>query len=147
MKNYAVTRPRNFFDIFNKEFESFFAPTFPEDEMFNWKPLSRVKEEDNYYHLVMDIPGVDKENLKVELKDNVMSIAGERKDHFADEKSEADTYARFEQKFSLPKDVNMDEIDVHQKDGVLEVVLPKARKDDQHKTLHIKEGRSAYLKA
>lgn len=147
MKHFTVSRPLSFFDSFDREFgrdfDRFFSPSFEKEK--SWKPLSRVKEEDNYFHLALDIPGVDKEQLKVDLKDNILNIAGERSDFFKDDKKEVESSWKFNQSFSLPKGINLDEIEVHQNNGVLDVILPKLKKQNESKSFEIKAGKSQLL--
>ena len=142
MRNYQLMRPFSLFQDLDKDFDQIF---YPETKNAKWKPFSRVKEEETHYHLAMDIPGVDKEHLKVELNDQILTIAGERKDHFDKNGAEFDTYASFEQSYTLPKDSNFDEIEVNQSNGVLDIVIPKARKVDTKKSLEVKDGSSSFL--
>jgi HSP20 family protein len=110
-----------------------------------WKPLSRVQEKENFFHLALDIPGVDQEHLKVDLKENILNISGERKNHFKNEDEEVDSFLRFEQKFSLPQGINPDEIEVHQENGVLDIIIPKLSKKNESKSIEVKVGKSQHL--
>lgn len=143
MRQFSVGRPLSFFDNFEREFDQFFTPKRYEGK--EWRPLSRVQEKENYYHLALDIPGVGREDLKVELKNNILSISGQRKDHFKEANSEGDSFIHFESQFSLPKGINSDEIEVHQEDGVLDVIIPKLQKQDQVKNIEIKAGKNQLL--
>lgn len=143
MRHFQLTRPLNFFESLDRDFDRFFAPDRKTET--EWKPFSRVREQEDFYLLSLDIPGVDKEYLKVELKDSILSISGERKDRFKDENTEVNTLASFDQRFSLPKGTNLDEIEVHQENGVLDVLIPKTKKEDLSKTIEVKTGRSQFL--
>ncbi len=143
MRSYQLSRPVSFFDSFDKEFDRFFNPVSNEER--KWKPFSRVKEEKNHYHLALDIPGVDKEDLKVELNDNILAISGERKDEFEKENVSFKSFGKFEQRFSLPKDVQAAEIEVNQHNGVLDIVIPKIDKVEERKNIEIKSGKSNLL--
>lgn len=143
MRHFSVARPFSFFDNFDRDLDQVFKGNLEKDQY--WKPLSRVQEKENYFHLALDIPGVDKENLKVDLKENVLSISGQRKDHFKDENRESDSYWKFEQRYSLPQGINTDEIQVHQENGVLDIIIPKVIKKDEAKTLEVKSGKSQLL--
>ncbi|MAX66009.1 MAG: Hsp20/alpha crystallin family protein [Bacteriovoracaceae bacterium] len=142
MRQYDLVGPLSLLSNFDKDFNEFFNPRFDKS---GWKPLSRVKEEGNHYHLALDIPGVDSENLKVDLKENILSIKGERKDHFFKDNAEVENYSHFEQSFSLPKDANLDEIEVSHDNGVLDVVIPKASKENESKVLEVKKGKSNFF--
>ena len=139
MRRYDLVRP---FSLFH-DFDSLFDPSFSKE--MKWNPESRVKEEENFYHLAMDIPGVDREHLKVDLKDNILSIEGERKDLFKKEGTEVSSYGIFSQRFSLPKDSNLEEIEVSQHNGVLDIIIPKAKKNLEGKSLEIKNGKNGLL--
>lgn len=143
MNRYHIARPFSLFENFDRDFDRFFAPDSSKEKM--WKPFSRVEEEDNHYHLALDIPGVDKEHLKVELKENVLSISGERKDHIKKDNGEFRSYGSFSQSYSLPQDANPSEIEVSQHNGVLDIVIPKMIKEKESKSLDIKSGLNPLL--
>lgn len=136
MKRYELVRPFNFFEDFNRDFDRLFANDG--EKVKQWKPQSRIFEEENKYHLSLDIPGVDKEHLRVELKSNVLEVEGEKRDHFKKDGEEFKSYGHFSQKFSLPEDSNIDEIEVHQHNGVLDIIIPKVIAKDFSKSLEIK---------
>jgi HSP20 family protein len=140
MRHYDLMRPFSLLEGFDKDFDKLFYPKVGKSE---WKPLSRVKEEEGHYHLALDIPGVDKEFLKVELKDLIISISGERKDSFVKKNSNEESVMRFEQHFSLPKDSNIAEIEVSQKNGILDIVIPKQNKQVEVKSFEIKDGENS----
>ena len=96
--------------------------------------------------LGLDIPGVDKEHLKVDLREDILAVSGERKDFQHRDGEEAKTYASFSQNFTLPQDSNISEIDVSQNNGVLNIVIPKVKKEEISRTLEIKSGTSNLLK-
>ena len=143
MRHFTVAKPFNFFNSFDKELDQVFRGDFEREQL--WKPLSRVKEMEKFFYLSLDIPGVDKEHLKVELKENTLNIFGEREDHFKREGEEVDARLKFEQRYSLPQGVNSDEIEVHQKNGVLDIIIPKIQKNSESKSFQVNEGRSQLL--
>jgi HSP20 family protein len=84
-----------------------------------------------------------KEDITVDVKDNAISISGERK--IKDEVKEGDyyrvesSYGKFERSFSLPENVDIENIHANSEDGVLEVVIPKfEKKVNKPKTIEIK---------
>ena len=143
MRHFSVVKPLSIFDNLDRDIDRFLSPDAQIAR--SWKPISRVKEEERYFHLTLDIPGVDKEHLKVEIKDSVLNISGEREDHFVKDNNDVKAALRFEQRFSLPKGIDQDEIEVHQKDGVLDVVIPKSKKQNESKSIEVKVGRSPLL--
>ena len=143
MRHLQLAKPFSLFGDFDKDFEQLFHQQKP--GVYSWKPQSRIYDENNHYHVAMDIPGVDKEHLKVDLKDNVLSIKGERKDLIRSERDEIQKFGAFEQRFSLPKDANIKEIEVSQINGVLDIVIPKKNPEQESQVLEIKSGKNILL--
>ena len=94
-----------------------------------WTPRVNISENEKSYEISAEIPGVSKDNIKVDLKDNKLTIKGEKK---AERKEEKDNYIRversygnFERSFYLNDDVDVTKLNASFKDGVLNVSLPK----------------------
>jgi HSP20 family protein len=143
MTHYDLMRPFSLLEGLDKDFDQLFYPKVGNS---GWKPLSRVREEETHYHLALEIPGVDKENLKVELKDSILSINGERNDTFLNDNVRDKNTTHFEQHFSLPKDSNLSEIEVSQNNGILDIVIPKVNKKIEVKSFEIKTGKNVLIK-
>ncbi|MDR1912639.1 MAG: Hsp20/alpha crystallin family protein [Helicobacteraceae bacterium] len=97
----------------------------------SFSPAVNTRETDSAYLIALDLPGVEKDGITVDLKDNALSISGERK--FENEVKEDDyyrlesRYGRFERRFSLPDNADPDAIEAVFKNGVLTLTLPKAQ--------------------
>ncbi|MBD3798262.1 MAG: Hsp20/alpha crystallin family protein, partial [Campylobacterales bacterium] len=84
-----------------------------------------------------DLPGVDKKDINVDIKDGVLTISGERK--FKEEVNEKDFYkmesfyGKFQRSFSLPDDIDNDKIDANTENGVLNVFIPKSAPKESKK--------------
>jgi HSP20 family protein len=97
-----------------------------------WVPLVDIAEDDKEYTVKVELPGVRKEDVKVTVEDDVLTISGERKI----EKEEKGrryhrverSYGAFERSFTLPDDALADKIHADFKDGVLQVHIPKGEK-------------------
>lgn len=95
----------------------------------DWQPAVDVSERDKEYLVKAQLPGVKKDDVKVELLNGVLTVSGERKM----EKEEKDekhhrvesAYGSFTRSFVVPEDVLADKIAADYKDGVLAVHLPK----------------------
>jgi len=94
-----------------------------------WLPAVDVREDDNAYHLSLDIPGVDPAQVSVQAVTGVLSVSGERK---LDAAVESDSPARsehrygsFQRRFNLPDSADIDNIQARSKHGVLMVTVPK----------------------
>ncbi len=106
-------------------------------------PTVNTREAEDAYYVELDLPGIKKEDIDIDVKDNVITISGERK--IENEIDEEDYYSiesqfgRFERSFTLPENVNADKIHAQSTDGVLEVVIPKeVKKEDKPKKIKIK---------
>ena len=107
----------------------------PEDENITvpeWAPLVDIAEDDKEYLIKVELPEVQKDNVKVTVESGTLTISGERK-------TEAETkgrkfhrveryYGRFERSFSVPDDAEADNVKAEFKDGVLRVHLAKSEK-------------------
>jgi HSP20 family protein len=76
-----------------------------------------------------ELPGVDKEDIKVDLKDGVLTLSGQRS-HEKEVKEEnyyrkERAFGRFQRSFSVPTEIDPDKIKAEFKDGVLKVEIPK----------------------
>jgi HSP20 family protein len=95
-------------------------------------PSVNIKETDNSYQVEMAAPGMKKEDFRVELDNNILTISSERTDE-REEGGEKEKYSRrefsyesFQRSFSLPKEVvDEDKIEAHYRDGVLQLTIPK----------------------
>ncbi len=102
------------------------------DREFAWAPAIEVKELPDKYILKVDVPGVKKEDLKLEVSDNVLTISGERKEE--KEEKEAQYYRReilygsFQRSIQLPSNVEPDKISAKLENGVLTIEIPKTEK-------------------
>ena len=129
--------PMKDFRDLEKRMESAFK--FPEiGELSNvsgFSPSVNTREGEYAYHVEVDLPGVKKEDIHVDLKDNVLTISGERKtkkevkekDYYKMESS----YGKFQRSFTLPENTDAENIDANCKDGVLEVMIPKLKKSEK----------------
>jgi HSP20 family protein len=94
-------------------------------------PAVNTREADDAYYIESDLPGVRKEDISIDVHDNVLTISGERK--VEKEREEDDfyrvesLYGRFERSFTLPDDVDAEKIEAEAKDGILTVKIPKAK--------------------
>jgi len=94
-------------------------------------PLVNIKETNENFEVEMAAPGMNKEDFKVELDGNVLTITSERKDE--NEVKEGERYSRrefsyqsFQRLFQLPKEVvDADKIEAKYENGVLRLVIPK----------------------
>lgn len=140
MRNALMPRANDLWDPFNlfrdvhEELERPFGRAIlPAKPWGNRKaffaPDVDVKDEKDRIVVKADIPGIKKEELSITVKDDLLTLKGERKE--AQEKKEKDYYysERFEGSFvrtiELPAGVKASDVKATYKDGVLEITLPK----------------------
>jgi HSP20 family protein len=97
-----------------------------------WAPLVDITEDEKEYVIKAELPEVKKEDVKVSVQDNVISISGERKSE-KEEKGKKyhrveRAYGSFYRSFTLPEDADGGIVAAEFKDGVLKVRLPKSEK-------------------
>ena len=119
MRTFEMVRPNSLFFDFDRNLETFFKPHREQKEGKNGSNYE-LHSDEKYYYLALEVPGYTKENLKIELKDNELTVSGERESFFDSEKK-----IDFEKAFIVPKDTLQDEIKVALKDGILKVTIPK----------------------
>ena len=122
----------------NRLFNTFFDSPTPSNGgnagVRRWIPAMDVVETEDHFVLRADLPGLSESDVNIELEDNVLTVAGERK---AEHEQRSEGYYRVERAFgsfsrslTLPEGVNADAIQASFDNGVLEVRIPKP---EQHK--------------
>lgn len=103
----------------------------------SFSPACEIRDEEKNYLISVDVPGLSKEELEIEVKENQLHVTGERKQK---ERSEKDSllrserrYGRFSRAFTLPQNVNTDAIEARFENGVLEIAIPKEEKAQARK--------------
>ncbi len=101
----------------------------PGDGFDVWTPSTDMVETDDSYIITMDLPGIPKDDVTINFKDNRLTISGERK---KEEKQENKNYMRreryrgsFVRSFTLPNAVKEDDIKAKYKEGVLTINIKK----------------------
>ena len=131
MKRGETAPFRTFRGEMDRLFDDFFGltPARREGASALWAPAVDVREDANNYFVEAELPGMNKEDISLELENNVLSIRGERKFERKDEGENFHfmerSYGSFYRSFSLPKNVDGEQIGAEYKDGVLTVTLPK----------------------
>lgn len=114
-------------------FDNFFTPGVNRnwrDLDHAWTPACEVAEEDGHYLMSLEMPGIPKDEIKVEVTDNTITISGER--HAKEEKRDGGAwygerrYGKFMRSFTLPLGIDAEKIEANYQDGVLSLIVPKA---------------------
>ena len=116
----------------NRMFDESFGRSRESDDEMNlraWRPAVDIYEAENGIVLAVELPGVSKESVAVEVKDDVLTLKGER---LADPAISEDSYYRrerlfgpFKRSFTLNQNVKPDQIKATFKDGILQVEIPR----------------------
>lgn len=122
---------RNFLslrDNFDGFFENFFG-RIPTERQDFWLPTVDIVENNGNIEVKVELPGMNKDDIKVTIKNNMLRLSGERKQ---EEETKKKTFHRIERYFGkfcrtiqLPADIDADKIKAQYKDGVLNITLPK----------------------
>jgi HSP20 family protein len=112
-----------------REFGRLFDEAFTERGAARWSPACEIAENDGAYVVTVELPGAKREDVHLEIHENVISIRGEKKSE-REEKSEKRhyverSYGSFTRSFTLPANADADRIKASFKDGVLTVEIPK----------------------
>lgn len=123
--HYNWLRPRTTEGDLRQVFNHFFA-----DEAGNgWAPRVDVREEENRYVILADVPGVNPADIDISMDKGVLTIKGERKSEATVENSKLTRverrYGSFQRSFALPDSADADAITATGKNGVLEIAIPK----------------------
>jgi HSP20 family protein len=125
------------FDDFRSDWESLFAvPRTPQGSLVR-QPLVDLADEGKEYIVKAEVPGIEKDNISIEVTDAGIEISGETRS----EREESDdergylkrerTYAKFHRSLPFPEKVLPDKADAALKDGILTVKVPKAAAPDR----------------
>ncbi len=119
--------------LFHFPFGRLFAPVFSftsPEKAVSWAPLVEMTEVNDKYLITAEVPGLKKEDMKIEFADGVLTVSGEKKEEVKQEEARFYTFERsygyFERVFAFPTEVDADKIAATVTDGVLKVEVPKA---------------------
>jgi HSP20 family protein len=124
------------FRDFENRFKDVFRVDSEESAIAAFRPSVNTREGEFAYHIEIDLPGVKKEDIHVDVsEDNILTISGERKtksevkedDYYKCESS----YGKFTRSFTLPSNVDAESISANSEDAVLEVVIPKIKEEEK----------------
>jgi HSP20 family protein len=109
----------------------------PDDSWGSWAPLVDIFERGDDLVIRAEVPGVEKDEIDVQVENNTLILRGERKRESEISEDKAyrleRTYGNFVRSFRLPKTVDATRIAASYRNGVLEIVLPKAEESKPKK--------------
>ncbi|MFW5871298.1 MAG: Hsp20/alpha crystallin family protein [Verrucomicrobiota bacterium] len=134
--------PLTFRDEMNRLFDDFFygmeAPVLPEARAAltrEFVPSVDVSETDGQVKVSAELPGMSEKDVNVELDEDMVTISGEKKTEEEDEEGgrywRESSYGSFVREVPLPSAVDMDKAEAKFKNGVLNVIMPKAEEEKE----------------
>ena len=95
-----------------------------------WSPAVDILEQDDSFVLEAELPGLKKDDVKISVQDNILTLRGEKKDEQKESKKGylriETNYGSFTRSFTLPTTINSSKIEAEFKDGILKIQIPKA---------------------
>lgn len=128
--------------IADRFFSDPFGDWMPELPQLSRRANTALRETDQGYVLSAEIPGIPKQDVEITVNGNTLDIRAEHREEEGDETSEGGyrrQYRSFRQSFTLPSTVDVDKIEAHCENGMLEVMIPKAA-SSQARRIEVKSG-------
>ncbi|NBC82543.1 MAG: Hsp20 family protein [Bacteroidetes bacterium] len=121
--------PGIFDEFFGNTWDNFLTPA---NRTQTSVPAVNVKEDNDKFHVEVAAPGMNKDDFKVHLENNVLTISSEKEIRDEDKDEQGNytrrefSYTSFKRSFTLPENqIDVDNIKANYKDGVLSLALPK----------------------
>jgi len=127
----CMHNPRTLRGEMDRVFDDFFgtAPARTQKSAV-WSPAVDIREDEGSFVIEVELAGLSKEDIHLEVEQNQLSIKGERKFEKKDEGENYHfverSYGSFYRSFTLPRNVNTGEIEAEHRDGILTITVPKA---------------------
>jgi len=117
-------------------------PNFFDTETRYSLPAVNIVENKDDYRIEVAAPGLNKDDFKVNLENNVLTVSSEKEEKRDDNDERIMrrefSYASFERSFTLPVTVDADKIKANHKDGILQITIPKKEEAKQKPLRQIK---------
>ncbi len=125
----ALVPRRNMFDV-DRLFDDFWSPSAESEAGTFFAPRVDIREADGHYEITAELPGVDKDDIHVHVKDGILTLEAEATQEDKEEKEgklirQERRYGKFMRSFNLGSDVHEEDIKASFKDGVLKLEAPK----------------------
>ena len=135
--------------ITRRSYRPFYMPDLFENNFFSGlshntssMPAVNIREDEKQYALDLAVPGIEKNKLKVDINEDVLTISSETKNEHEEKEDGYErkefSYTSFCRSFYIPENVNRDKIEAKYKDGVLTIGLPKQEEEKNKITREVK---------
>ena len=129
----AITRYGNSVDPFDRMFDALLGGSGGSRSTLMRAPETDVVETEREIRVMVEMPGLKRDNIDIDIENNVLTIRGEKREerqegeegkyHIAERR-----YGTFTRSFVLPRDVDSEDIQARFEDGVLNVTIPKSER-------------------
>ena len=138
-----IREPELYFDSIHQELNNFLRDTFLTNAFANplnikktsvWRPAIEVKQNDENYKVKVQLPGIKKDNIHIELDNDFMTITAETHEEKEEKKEKAQNeryhtsefrYGKYVRTISFDQPVKIDDAKAKYKDGILTITVPK----------------------
>jgi HSP20 family protein len=126
--------------ITKRSFRPFYMPNIFDDDFFpvvshrsSSMPSVNIREDEKNFILELAVPGIDKNDLKIDINEDILTISSEASKETEESKEgyrrKEFSFSSFCRSFYIPENVNRETIEANYKDGILLVSLPKQEED------------------
>lgn len=133
--------PLNEMALFRNSFNNFFTDPIVKGESKSWYPAVDIMDKGDSIVLMIDLPGVLKEDISVNLEEKVLTISGERKSETNENEKtfyrRERSYGNFSRSFTLAPELLTKEVDAGFNEGVLTITLKKNQAKEEVKKITI----------
>lgn len=127
----------------NRLFDDTLVDSTPRNGTYEFTPSAELEETDDAYRLKLELPGMDKNDLDIQVTAEAVSVTGERKSETKGEKDGVTRsefrYGSFKRVIPIPRRIDNRNVVADYKDGILNLNLPKAE-DKKNKVVKVNIG-------
>jgi HSP20 family protein len=129
-----MINPMSTLDYLVKEFDRNINSEKTSAREFKVSPRIDIIDREDHYIIYAELPGIKKEDVKIEInEENILTITGEKKDSYDEEKDKLQRserfFGKFKRSFQLPDDILSDSVKAKFIDGILELSIPLKEKE------------------
>lgn len=116
------------------------------DQMSQWTPQIEMFEREGQLHIRADLPGMNKDDVQIDVEDDAVLLRGERREERREEREgmyrREVSYGSFYREIPLPSNVDAENASANFRDGVLEITMPMRQSEGRGRRLEIQESQS-----
>ncbi|RKZ95793.1 MAG: Hsp20/alpha crystallin family protein [Gammaproteobacteria bacterium] len=97
-------------------------------EVGDWMPVVDIEETEDAFSIKAELPGVEKDDVSINIDKGVLTIKGEKKTETEDKKRHRVecSYGSFVRSFTLPQSIKVDKVEAQYNNGILNLTIPKS---------------------